>query len=147
MIYQTDLESSIAFIACYYRSIAYYREYGSSYEWNREDLNRDWKLCLVNKYIDSKTQNIIDPSGVAKILGCDIRFLGKYYPADYKPEFDHFIIACWKKNRETDDAHFCVHDNSGIYTKEHCLFDPWSEKGSNTVNSGLITSLRIFKRV
>lgn len=141
MVFQNALDSSINHIACYYDSIANYR----NYPWKASELNDIFFICKDRNFINDKNC-IIDPTHVAVMLNCNLAFQGKYY-CDFKPDSDkHYIIGCWKMTKDADDAHFVVMDTSGIYTREHVIFDPW-EGGSKTVREGLCTSLRVFLKV
>jgi len=142
MIFQNELDKSINKIACYYTSIAFYSAW-KGYYWTARDLNMLWYQCVNKNYIDVN-QCILNPQGVANVVGSKLIFKGKYYP-DYVRKQNDYIISCFKLTREAEEAHFCVLDESGIYTKEHVLFDPWAG-GSKTVAEGLCTSLRVFSK-
>ena len=141
-VYQNDLDPSISHIACYYTSIAAGRQ---GYEWTAKDLNDLFEQCKQLRYID-QSNCIYSPQGVAKILGTDLIFSAKLYPGTYTtPTERDYIIGCWKLTPDAVDAHFVVMDDSGTYTKDHVIFDPW-KGGSHTVNVGLCTSIRLFRR-
>ena len=141
MVFQNDLDPSFNKIACYFTSIAHIKENTA------EELNFYWGLCKKLGYIDSK-DCIYSPNGVANVLKTGLSFKGKFY-LDYKPSANDYVIGCWKLTKEADEAHFVVMDNSGIYTREHVIYDPFRNNdgsGSKTVRVGLCTSLRVFIR-
>lgn len=148
MFYQNDLREDISHIACYFCSIAFYAEKYQETIWTAEQLNKIFDRCKELGYID-KNLCIYSPSDVTKLLGCRIKYIGKFYPKDFSKgeiEVNRYVIGCWKLTPEAEQAHFCVMDNSGIYTKEHILFDPW-KGGSRTASIGLCSSLRVFQRI
>lgn len=137
MVFQNDLDPTFNKIACYFTSIANVKESTA------EELNFYWGICKKLGYIDAN-DCIYSPNGVANILKTGLVFKGKFY-CDYKPKTNDYVIGCWKPTKDATEAHFVVMDNSGIYTKEHVVFDPW-KGGSHTVDVGLCTSLRVFVR-
>ena len=142
MIYQNELDKSISSIACYFVSLAFYRAW-KGFNWTDNDLNYIFEICKQKGFID--TNNCIyNPQKVADMLGLKLIFRGKYYPDSYKVRKNDYIISCWKLSKDATSAHFCVSDNSGIYTKEHIIFDPW-QGGSKTVREGACYSLRVFQ--
>lgn len=141
MVYQTELDKNISNVACYFTSIAF-RRAAMGYCWYPRDLDALWYQCVKKNYIDVN-QFIINPQGICDMLETKLVFKGKFY-TDYKVKPTDYIIGCFKMTPIANEAHFTVMDDSGIYTKEHVLFDPWSSKGSKTVREGICTSLRVF---
>ena len=139
-VYQNDLPYPINKIACYFCSIA---NANTNQDWTPQELNRRFERCKNLKYIDAN-DCIASPGNVANILETGLVFIGKFY-TDYVPKEGDYIIMCFKMTPDAVDAHFVVHDGSGIYTKEHVAYDPWAG-GSKTVREGMCTSLRVFRR-
>ena len=144
---QTDkrLDKYINKYGCYYMSIA--NAVGKEFE--PEELNAIWAKCIKLKYISGDENNdgdmddfnellILNPDGVAKLLGAKLIYLTKHFTPETIITEPMYAIGCFY-NPANKFRHFVV-----INKDKKLVYDPILN--SVTVKKGYLESIRLFRQ-
>lgn len=145
-IRQTDpaLNKYVNKYGCYFMSLAYH----TGKEFTAEELNTIWYEAIKKGYItgdinkdgdmdDSGEAIIVNPDGVAKLLGLNFTFIGKHsLGTDTIPE-GYKAVGCYY-NKRTKFRHFAA-----INKYKTVIYDPILN--SVTVREGVLESMRLYK--